>query len=184
MEKHILIFVSLFLVICLIGVFVVDSSKIIGEAGLIATARKEIKNLAEVDTIEMQIVGKSTGDGNRHLFWIMTGNEYQAHSYYPIEVTEIENEVYKFVHLYNGGHQRGRDIFFEFFGSGYSFMVNNPECKGIVIGETVIPVTDIPFVYYYPQNPNEYHFIDADGNRIDEKEIAVEKTGAWITMPR
>ena len=167
MEKHILIAVSLLLVICLVGVLIVDSYRIVGEEGLIATARKEIRNLAEADTIEMQIVGKSTRDRNRHLYWIMTGNEYQAHCYYPLEVIEVEKGAYKFVHLHNGGHQRGQDIFFEFFGSGYSFMINNPKCKGIVIGETIIPVTEIPFVYYCPYAPNDYYFVDEDGNRID-----------------
>ena len=167
MEKHILIAVSLLLAICLVGVLIVDSYRIVGEEGLITTARKEIRNLAEADTIEMQIVGKSTRDRNRHLYWIMTGNEYQAHCYYPLEVIEVEKGAYKFVHLHNGGHQRGQDIFFEFFGSGYSFMINNPKCKGIVIGETLIPVTEIPFVYYCPYTPNDYYFVDGDGNRID-----------------
>ena len=167
MEKHILIAVSLLLAICLVGVLIVDSYRIVGEEGLITTARKEIRNLAEADTIEMQIVGKSTRDRNRHLYWIMTGNEYQAHCYYPLEVIEVEKGAYKFVHLHNGGHQRGQDIFFEFFGSGYSFMINNPKCKGIVIGETLIPVTEIPFVYYCPYAPNDYYFVDEDGNRID-----------------
>ena len=48
----------------------------------------------------------------------------------------------------------------------HSFVVNNPECKGIVIGETTIPVLETPFVYYYPFIPNEYYFIDANGNEL------------------
>ena len=167
MEKHILIAVSLLLVICLVGVLIVDSYRIFGEEGLIAKARKEIKNLAEIETIEMMIAGKSTRANNRHLFWIMTGNEYQSHRYYSMEVIEIERGEYKFVHLHNVAHQRGQDIFFEFFGSGYSFMINNPKCNEIVIGETIIPVTEIPFVYYCSYAPNDYYFVDEDGNRID-----------------
>ena len=80
MKKRILLCISLLLVVvCLIGVYAVQTSKIIGEDGLIAKARKEIKNLAEVETIEMIIAGKSTIENNRHLFWIITGNEYQMH---------------------------------------------------------------------------------------------------------
>ena len=76
--KKIRIGVALLLaVICLVGIFIVQSSKIVGEEGLIAKARREIKNLAEVETIEMTVAGKSTIDNNRHLFWIITGNEYQ-----------------------------------------------------------------------------------------------------------
>lgn len=168
MKKRILICVSVLLaVICLVGVFAVQSSKIVGEDGLIAKVRKEITNLAEVETIEMTIAGKSTIDNNRHLFWIITGNEYQMHRYYPLEVIEVESGKYKFVKLYNGGHERGQDIFFEYFGSGYSFVINNPNCKSIVIGETIVPVTEIPFVYYYPFTPNEYYFLDADGNKLN-----------------
>ena len=168
MKKKILICASVLLIaICLIGVFNVQSSKIVGEEGLIAKARKEITNLAEVETIEMTIAGKSTIENNRHLFWIITGNEYQMHRYYPLEVVEVESGKYKFVKLYNGGHERGQDIFFEYFGSGYSFIINNPKCKSIVIGDTVVPVTEIPFVYFCPFAPNEYHFHDADGNKLN-----------------
>ena len=87
------------------------------------------------------------------------------HRYYPLEVIELENGEYKFVHLHNGGTQRGQDILFECFGSGYSFVINNP--KSIVIGETIVPVTETPFVYYCPFAPNEYHFLDEDGNELD-----------------
>lgn len=168
MKKRIMICVSVLLaVICLVGVFAAQSSKIVGEDGLIAKARKEIANLAEVETIEMTIAGKSTIENNRHLFWIITGNEYQMHRYYPLEVIEVENGEYRFVHLHNGGTQRGQDIFFECFGSGYSFVINNPKCKSIVIGETIVPVTETPFVYYYPFAPNEYHFLDEDGNELN-----------------
>ena len=91
MKKRILICVSVLLaIVCLVGVFAVQSAKIVGEDGLIAKARKEITNLAEVETIEMNIAGKSTVDGNRHLFWIVTGNEYQMHRYYPMEVIELD----------------------------------------------------------------------------------------------
>lgn len=143
----------------------VGCSKMVGEEGIIEKARKEIKNLADVDTIEMVVAGKSTINNN-HLFWIITGNEHQMHRYYPIEVIEKENGEYEFVKLYNGGHERGQDIYFEFFGSGYSFVINNPKCKSIVIDEKTVSVTEIPFVYYCPIAPNEYCFLDADGNEI------------------
>ena len=84
MKKRILICVFVLLVvICLISVFAVQSSKIVGEEELIAKARKEI-NLAEADTIEMVIAGKSTIDRNTHLFWFITGNEYQMNRPHPI----------------------------------------------------------------------------------------------------
>lgn len=84
-----------------------------------------------------------------------------------ILVNDEYKDFLKFVRLHNRGTQRGQDIFFEYFGSGYSFVINNPKCKSIVIGETVVPVTEIPFVYYYPFTPNEYYFLDADGNKLN-----------------
>ena len=168
MRKQMLISIALLLAaMCLVGVIAVQSSAIIGYDGLIAKARKEIKNLAEVETIEMAVAGKSTIDGNRHLFWIITGNEYQMHSYYPLEVIELESGKYEFVKLYNGGHGRGRDISFEFFGRGYSFIINNPDCKNIAIDEQLVPVTETPFVYYHPFVPREYYFFDENGNELN-----------------
>jgi len=167
MKKRVLIGISLLLAaVCLAGIFTVQSSKIIGEEGLIAKARKEIKNLADVETVEMTVAGKSTIDHNRHMFWIITGNEYQTHQYYPMEVIEIEKGVYELVHMHNGGTQRGEDIFFEFFGWGHSFIVNNPKCKSMVIDGTVVPVTEIPFVYYHP-SPHEYYFLDENENQLN-----------------
>ena len=156
-------------VVFLICVYAVQSSKIIGEDGLIAKARKEIKNLAEVETIDMTIAGKSTIENNKHLFWIITGNEYQMHRYIPIEFTEIEKDRYKFVHKYSA-LERGQDICVLMWHDGYSFIVNNPNCKSISIlgyaGETQVTVDQIPFVYYYPGLPSEYSFFDEDGNMI------------------
>ena len=167
MKKRILVCITLLAVFCLICMTSIQFSKIIGHDGLITKARKEIENLAEVETIEMTIAGKSTVDNNRHLFWIITGNENQTHTYYPLEVIEIDNEIYKFVHLYNCPLQRGQDIFAENFGEGYSFVINNTKCKGIEINGTIVPVTSIPFVYYYPSLLIEYYFLDVDGNKLN-----------------
>ena len=167
MKKKILILLAVLLALTCLITYAVRSSRIVGHDGLIEKARKEIKNLADIETIEMTVAGKSTIGGDHHLFWIITGNQYQTHSYYPMEVLETDEDIYKLVHMHNGGHQRGQDICFEFFGWGYSFLINNPNCKSLVIGETVIPVTEIPFVYYYPFNPGEYYFLDAAGNELN-----------------
>ena len=80
---------------------------------------------------------------------------------------ETESGKYKFVKLHNGGCERGQDIFFGYFGSGYSFVINNPKCKSIEIDETIVPVTEIPFVYYYPFAPSAYCFLDEDGSELN-----------------
>ncbi len=170
MRKRMLICISaLLVVLCFIIVFTIQSSKIVGYDGLMAKARREIKNIAGIDTIEMVIAGKSTVNGIDHLFWFITGNEYQMHRYIPMEFTELENGKYKFVHKYPG-LQRGQDIFVEEWKGGYSFIVNNPKCKSISIwgykGEEQVTVDKIPFVYYYPLLPGEYAFYDEDGEEL------------------
>ncbi len=169
MKKKILIFITVLLIVSsFIAIFTIRSSKIVGDEGLIAKARKEI-NLAEIDTIEIVIAGKSTINRTDHLFWFITGNEYQKHSYFPIEFTEIGSNEYKFVHRYKA-IERGQDIYVQMWHDGYSFIVNNPNCKRISIsgyaGETEVTVDQIPFVYYYPGLPSEYSFFDEDGNMI------------------
>ena len=147
---------------------IVGCSKIVGEDGLIAKARKEI-NLAEADTIEMVIAGKSTIDRTTHLFWFVTGNEYQMNRPHPIEFKELGDNEYEFIHSYNPV-PRGQDIYALLWHDGYSFFVNNEKCKTIRIddyaGVKEIEVTEYPFIYYNGLLPREYTFLDADGNEI------------------
>lgn len=169
MTKKIWICASLLLItLLLVGVFTTQSHKIVGEEGLIAKARKEI-NLAEADTIEMVIAGKSTINRDTHLFWFVTGNEYQMNRPHPIEFVEVKNDEYKFVHSYNP-IPRGQDIYVLLWHSGYSFFVNNPKCKTIRIDDSAgtkeIEVTEYPFVYYNVLSPSEYLFLDEAGNEI------------------
>ena len=169
MKKRMLVCVCVLLaVVCLIGIYTVQSAKIVGYDGLIAKARREIK-LAESDTIEMVIAGKSTISRNTHLFWFVTGNAYQMNRPHPMEFVETEPDVYKFVHSYNP-LPRGQDIYVLLWHSGYAFFVNNPECKTIRIDEypgvKEIEVTQYPFIYYNKLLPREYIFLDEHGNEI------------------
>lgn len=170
MKKRMIVCVAALLIISsFVAVFTIHSSKIVGDEGLIAKARKEIDNLADIDTIDIVIAGKSTTNRNNHLFWFITGNEYQMHRYIPMEFTELENSEYKFVHKHSA-LKRGQDIYVLMWHDGYSFIVNNPNCKSIRIlgyaGETQVAVEQIPFVYYYPGLPSEYSFLDEDGNTL------------------
>lgn len=170
-KKMLCIAAGLLIVICIVGIFAVQSSKIVGDEGLIAKARKEINN-AEADTIDIVIAGKSTITDNLktvHLFWFVTGNEYQANTPHPIEFVDIGNEEYEFVHSYNP-IPRGQDCYALPWHSGYSFFVNNPKCKTIVIDDITavkeIEVTEYPFIYQNDLLPREYLFLDENGNEI------------------
>ena len=154
-------------------VFAVRAARIVGEEDLIAKARQEI-NLAEADSIQMVIAGKSAAGHDAQLFWFITGNEYQAQRPHPIEFTALGGDAYKFVKTYHP-IPRGQDIYALLWRDGYSFCVNNPDCKTIRItdnaGVTEIPVTEYPFVCYSALPPYdalyfEYLFLDGDGNEI------------------
>ena len=100
----------------------------------------------------------------------MSGNSNQAHSYFPIEFLEVEANTYTFEKKYLA-IKRGEDIYVLIWDYGYSFCVNNPKCKEILITDSEgevqkIAVNEVPFVCYYKGTPSKYIFIDSDGNEL------------------
>ena len=103
--------IAVILALCVfVSIFLLSgcNSKISGNDGLINKARQEI-NISNADSAEMQIIG-SNKDGDSILIWFMSGNEYQAHTYLPIEFIDLENDQYKFVKTYKP-IKRGMDIY-------------------------------------------------------------------------
>ena len=147
--------------------------KLKGEEDLIAKAREEI-TVAEADTIEVSLVAKCEKD-DRTLMWFITGNEYQMHRYFPMVFENVGEQEYVFEGRHNSG-ERGQDIAVYNWGDGYSFLVNNPKCKKIQITgnigglgeitEVEIGEGEYPFHYYYELLPQDYVFLDAEGNEI------------------
>lgn len=140
---------------------------------LIAKARKEI-TVADADTIEVQLAAKHIKD-DKAMMWFITGNEYQMHHYFPMVFDVVGEEEYVFVQSHNA-LERGEDIVVYGWGNGYSFLVNNPKCKTIqitgnvgglgAVTEVKIEDGEYPFHYYYELLPQEYVFLDAEGNEI------------------
>lgn len=144
------------------------SDKLTGEDDLINKAR-EVIPVADADTIDLIIAGSNSIE-NDYLFWFISGNEYQAHTYTPIEFAASGTDQYKYVRTYKP-MDRGQDISVLMWKDGHSFVVNNTNCCSIIIkdsfGETdTITVDGIPFVYYYNGEISEYDFIDKDGNTL------------------
>lgn len=142
--------------------------KYIGEEGLLTKAREEIP-VANADTIDLVIAGKSKVN-DEQLFWFVSGNEWQAHEYTPIQFTVAGKEEYKFVKTYVP-IERGTDIVCLLWNDGYSFLVNNPDCANIQIEKQKgvfenVSVESIPFVYYYDEIPLSYRFLDVNGNDL------------------
>lgn len=137
---------------------------------LIEKAREEIP-ISDADTINMQYGGMCTMD-NEALVWFISGNEYQAHYYLPMEV-EIKGEAeYTYVRTYKPMSSFLDTAVLNWKG-GYAFLVNNPDCVSVKITdetgthEEMIGKDAYPYVFYWPSVPSEYSFIDAEGNELN-----------------
>ena len=140
-----------------------------GNDGLIQKAREEIPH-ADADTVDIMIAG-STDTSDSSLVWFITGNEYQKHSYYPMEFkhTKKDPSHFEFVHMYKP-YDAGKDIAVCSW-NGFAVLVNNKACTEIRVtypsGATdTITVNGIPFLWHTDPQPSEFTFWDANGNEI------------------
>lgn len=166
MKKAISIILSVILAFSLFGC----AKAVSGDEELIKIARQEIP-VSDAETIDMEIVGRVDKE-TASLVWFKTGNEYQAHGYYPIEFNKTNENKLNFSHLYTS-YDRDEDIGVSLWNNGYCFLVNNEDCKTILIEfpngtKTEISVDTLPFVYYYENAPKnfEYKFLDINGNEL------------------
>ena len=153
------------LVVCLCLLTVTGCAPKYTEEELIDKARSEIP-ISNVDTIELSMGGYSSHETNR-LFWFVSGNEYQSHTYTPIEFVEVGENQFEFVKTYKP-IDRTIDISALMWKDGYSFIINNKNCHSIIITDSTgnsdsITVEELPFVYYYQGIPSEYTFVDENG---------------------
>ena len=143
-----------------------------GTDELMAKARKEIP-ISDADTIDMQYAGMC-GKDNKAIAWFISGNEYQAHYYLPMEIEIKENGVnYSFVRVYKPMDDRAEDVAILNWNKGYVFLINNPQVakvqitldNGEMIEETIQEGTT-PYTFYVSTIPTEYVFLDVDGNEV------------------
>lgn len=141
-----------------------------GTDGLIEKAREEIP-ISDADTMDIQYGGMSVID-DKALVWFISGNQYQAHSYLPMEVKIKGEAEYAYVRTYKP-MSRLIDTAVLNWNHGYAFIVNNPKCVSVKITdetgthEEMIGKDDYPYVFYCSSVPSEYIFIDAEGNEIN-----------------
>jgi len=163
---------KIFIVIMILAsIFLLNGCKkiAIDSDDMIKIAREEM-SIANAKTIDIQIIGSIDKDKNS-LVCFMTGNEYQSHSYFPIEFKINSREKYEFIKVYKM-LKRGMDIYVEQWKDGYVFIVNNPACKSIQITSVdreaqLVEVGRIPFLFYFEAIPAEYNFLDTNGNALD-----------------
>ncbi len=144
-----------------------------GTDELMEKARQEIP-ISDADTIEMQYAGMC-GEDNRKIVWYISGDEYQAHYYLPMEIEVKGNsEDYTFVHTYKPITDKCADVAIVNWHQGYAFLINNIEVSRIQmtledeeVVEEVIQKDTIPYTFYVPFIPSEYVFLDEKGNEIE-----------------
>ena len=143
-----------------------------GTDELMEKARKEIP-ISEADTVDMQYAGMC-GEGNKAIAWFISGNEYQAHYYLPMEI-EIKGNGsdYTFVRTYKPITDRCSDVAIVNRNGEYVFLINNPEVAEVQmtlengeIIEEAVHKNSIPYIFSVPLIPAEYVFLDADGNIV------------------
>ena len=161
---------SLCLVLLGVLLFAGCTQKLSGEAAVIDAAREDIP-ISDIENMDVEIVGRMEQDG-KALFWLKTGNEYQAHSYFPVEVEILEEDVYKFSKVHRSAMERGEGAYAFLWHSGeYVFLVDNEDCAYILLrddkgNEEKIEVTEIPFLYHHNGTPAEYGFYDRNDEEV------------------
>ena len=141
-----------------------------GTDGLIEKAREEIP-ISDADTMDIQYGGMSVID-DKALVWFISGNQYQAHSYLPMEVKIKGEAEYAYVRTYRPTSDF-MDTAVLNWNRGYAFIVNNPNCVSVKITdeagthEEMIGKDAYPYVFYCLSVPSEYIFVDADGNELN-----------------
>lgn len=141
-----------------------------GTDELMEKARQEIP-ISDADTIEMQYAGMC-GEDNKAIAWYISGDEYQAHYYLPMEIEIKDNGAnYTFVQTYKPMTDRCADVAVVNWHQGYAFLINNPKVATVHItlqnGEiTEEDIQGIPYAFYVASVPSKYVFLDAEGNDI------------------
>lgn len=141
-----------------------------GTDELIEKARQEIP-VSDSDTVDIKFAGMSKVD-NKAIAWFISGDEYQAHYYLPMEI-EVSGDDYKFVRTYKPMTDACSDVAVVNWNRGYAFLINNPDVATVKITrkngeviEEVIQPDDIPCEFYTSYIPAEYTFLDAQGNEV------------------
>ena len=160
---------SFFIIICICFSLAGCAKVYKGTDALIEKAREEIP-IADAENTDITYAGMC-GKDDSALCWFISGNEYQLHTYLPIEFEIKGVDKYTFVHTFKP-MGKGEDIAVLNWKGGYAFLINDPKCVAVKITgnnsttEEKIEKDAYPYVFYCPFIPSEYVFLDVDGNEI------------------
>lgn len=165
MKRLIAVMLSIFLLLCLAGC----GQTLRGTDALIEKAREEIP-IADAENTQIRYAGLCAKD-HLALIWFVSGNDYQAHYYLPMECEIVGQDTYRFVRTYKP-MDRGADIAVLQWNGGYAFCINDPQCAAVRITdadgtrEECIEKGQYPYIFYNSLIPAEYTFLDCDGNEL------------------
>lgn len=168
MKKKIPVLLLVALVITLAVCF--QKNKTYKGADELLEKAREVIPLSEADTIDLSYAG-ICGKEDRALVWFISGNEYQHHSYFPLECTVVGKDEYQYERIHKP-MEYGSDIAVLPWMGGYAFLINEPDCAAVrLTGETgtrdeIIKLDCLPYVFYYEGTPSVITFLDKDGNEI------------------
>lgn len=135
-----------------------DQKETDSDAALLTAARAYLTPQIQENT-EITILG-FTKKEKRFLYWLCIGDEAH-HSYTTIEFALTKSGR---LHPIDSDKpiDRGGDVASIYWSGGYSFLVNSSKCRILELvtdqGTELIPVENIPFVYYIDSIPLSYRF--------------------------
>jgi hypothetical protein len=129
--------------------------------------------LADAGTIDLTYAGLC-GTEDTAIAWFIAGNAHQTRYYLPLEV-EIKpgRAEYVYLHTHKPLTDRAQDVAVVILSQGYAFLIHNPAVASVKmtipggkIYEETIPTDALPYAFYVPFAPEEYLFLDAQGNAV------------------
>ena len=156
----------------LIGLSACSPNPYRGTDALLQKARQELP-LADAKTIDLTYAGMC-GAGDTAIAWFIAGNAYQARYYLPLEVEVKPGRAeYVYLHTHKPLTDRAQDVAIVILSQGYAFLIHNPAITSVKmtmpggeIYEETIPTDDLPYAFFVPFAPEEYSFLDAQGNVV------------------
>lgn len=141
-----------------------------GTDALIEKAWEEA-TITKIDGTGISYAGLCSKDDNA-LVWFIFEIEDQPNYYLPMECKIVGRDEYIYKRIFNA-MDIGEDIAYLPWKEESVFIVNNPNCKAMRITDNKVGTHEIslekdvyPFIYITELFPDEYEFLDENGNVI------------------
>ncbi len=166
--------ISVILVLCTVFALAGCSKIYKNNDEMLEKVRKEMP-VSDPDKAEIHNIG-TISNGDNELFWYAAGNKNQPYKFFAVEFLSNgavgDMAEYKYKKTYEP-QKVGKSLYVLEWNDGYSFCINNPECKKVRVSysdgtsrEEIIDSSNYPYVFFEQTIPESYAFLDKDGNEI------------------